>query len=775
MLKLSYLTCCIVVLSLILTGMTRAELVGWWKLDEISGTIASDSSGNGYNGTVTGDPQWVDGSIRGALLFNGDDSVILPGDGMGMTSEVGSVVFWFNYPDATLSDIKTLWWGGDSTAGNGMGPDNEMHVHIEQAGDNVWLGGEICFRLLHSPLVHLHSDPEKGGADSPGNSPVNPILINDGEWHLFVGIWGDADGNASMYLDTELIQQAEYSPISYPLTYMFLGQMGAGNRTYDGTLDDVKVYNHALSEEDIHNLTVEDVDQAWKLRPGNGEMEVHLDTKLMWNAGLIDRETGELYGEHHLYMGTDFNDVNSATVPMEILTDVNEYDPVLEYDTMYFWRIDEFSSLDPNSPVKGNVTSFTTRNFIVVEDFESYDDFPPNEVFMTWADGWDIPENGATSGHPAPDFVGGEHYMEDDIVHGGLFSLPFYYDNSVGMSEITRDLDASMRDWTKDDVITLTLFYYGDASNDAEPMYVALNGNAVVTNDDPLAARDNEWNQWDISLQEFADQGVVLSNVSSMSIGFGNKANPTAGGEGRVFFDDIRLYRSAPEDVEPEPEPVDPGTANLVAYYDFENDVQDNSGRGQHGTAMNDPIFIDGPAGYGRALRFDGLNDYVELPIGSAIASMDDITVACWADFSNEGGSFQRLWDFGVTPVADTDPNIYMFVTPRFAGNGQPRFAIMRLEEGEINITAPENLQSGWHHIAASIDSSTMTMKLYQDGRLIAEGETTLLPSDLGVTDRNWIGRSQWEADAYYQGSIDEFRIYNRALSVAELRFLAGK
>jgi hypothetical protein len=54
---------------------------------------------------------------------------------------------------------------------------------------------------------------------------------------------------------------------------------------------------------------------------------------------------------------------------------------------------------------------------------------------------------------------------------------------------------------------------------------------------------DTTWTQWDISLQEFEDQGVNLSNVSSMIIGFGNKNNPIAGGEGHVFFDDVRLYR----------------------------------------------------------------------------------------------------------------------------------------------------------------------------------------------------------------------------------------
>ena len=74
-------------------------------------------------------------------------------------------------------------------------------------------------------------------------------------------------------------------------------------------------------------------------------------------------------------------------------------------------------------------------------------------------------------------------------------------------------------------------------------MYVALNGNALITNDDANAALITEWTQWDIPLQLFADQGVNLTEVNTISIGFGNKSDPTHGGSGHVFFDDIGLYR----------------------------------------------------------------------------------------------------------------------------------------------------------------------------------------------------------------------------------------
>ena len=485
---------------------------------------------------------------------------------------------------------------------------------------------------------------------------------------------------------------------------------------------------------------------------------------------------------HNVYFGTDFNDVNDATLddPRDVLVSPSQTETtyqsadLLDYDVIYYWRIDDVNDLEPNSPWKGNVWSFTTVNYIVVDDFEDYNDYPPNEIFNTWVDGWGDPTNGSISGHPSPDFVGGEHYLEHEFVHGGDFSLPLYYDNSAGLSWATKTLTAD-KDWTVDDVITLSIFFYGDAQNEVVPMYVALDDYPIVTHPEPRAVMIAEWTRWDILLQDLADMGVNLTNISSITLGFGDKANPTPGGKGRVFFDDICLYRTQPEEYVPWPDSVNPGTNSLVAYYDFENDVQDNSGRGRHGTASHNLSYINGATGFGSAVELNGVNQYISLPIGSVIDASDNITVTCWANFSNTGGSYQRLWDFGVAPPAGTDPNSYMFVTPRSGGTGPLQFSITTGGNGaESGIQGPATLPPGWHHVAASIDSSTMTMRLYQDGKLVAEGETSSLPSDLGVTDQNYIGRSQWTADAYYNGAIDELRIYDRVLSEAEFLYLMG-
>jgi hypothetical protein len=171
---------------------------------------------------------------------------------------------------------------------------------------------------------------------------------------------------------------------------------------------------------------------------------------------------------------------------------------------------------------------------------ESYNDINEgepgsNRIYIAWADGFGDQTNGSVVGNANAPFA------EQTIVHGGLQSMPMSYDNAVGKSEATLTL-TSNRDWTVNGVTTLTIWYRGASANSAETLYVALNGGTAVTNDNPDAAQTASWTQWNIDLQAFADQGVNLANVNSITLGLGNRANPVAGGSGMMYFDDIRLY-----------------------------------------------------------------------------------------------------------------------------------------------------------------------------------------------------------------------------------------
>ncbi|MEA3227394.1 MAG: hypothetical protein U9Q07_15695, partial [Planctomycetota bacterium] len=260
---------------------------------------------------------------------------------------------------------------------------------------------------------------------------------------------------------------------------------------------------------------------------------------------------GDNAASHEVYFGTDEDAVRNATTASPQhkagkALGVEGYDPgKLDWDTAYYWRIDEINSGNANSPWKGGVWSFTTADFLVVDDFEDYNDFPPDEIWSTWIDGFGTATNGATAGYPDPDWAAGEHYVETGAIYGGEQSMPYLYDTDMKFSEATLTL-VYPRDWTENGVDTLALWFKGDSINVAAPMYVALNGTAIVYHDDPEVTRKTAWTEWKIPLQVFADQGVDLTNVNTISIGFGNKSNLQAGGSGTMFIDDIRLYRPAP-------------------------------------------------------------------------------------------------------------------------------------------------------------------------------------------------------------------------------------
>jgi hypothetical protein len=232
-----------------------AELVARYPLDEVSGTVAADITGNGFDAMVftASETPWVEGTIDGALQFAGTDSVVLPADVMGMTSNDGSVALWMNVAAGDLSSIYTIFWGGDNTTGGGFGPENEMHLHLEQGdGGTYWTGGELSFWVMADPAKHIYSDPAKGG--SAGTTPVDPTLLNDGEWHHVAATWGD--GFVNIYIDgvSAWGDTTYYNPTGYDLSHMYLGKMAGGGRTYIGKMDDVRIYKGVLSSVDIEDL-----------------------------------------------------------------------------------------------------------------------------------------------------------------------------------------------------------------------------------------------------------------------------------------------------------------------------------------------------------------------------------------------------------------------------------------------------------------------------------------------------------------------------------------
>jgi len=311
-----------------------------------------------------------------------------------------------------------------------------------------------------------------------------------------------------------------------------------GLTTYDpGPLEQAKTYYWRVDEFDaiatykgnVWSFTT--VGAVASLDPANGAVNVTQTPTLTWVPGLG--------ASHEVYFGAD-----AASLELKGSGNLGSesYDTgQLEWDTTYYWRVDEVNNAHADSPWTGPLWSFTTANFLIIDDMESYNDIDEgepgsNRIYLAWIDGFDSPTtNGSVVGNFNPPFA------EQTNVHGGLQSMPFAYDNAVGTSEATLTL-TSNRDWTVNGVDTLTIWYRGSSTNAAETMYVVLNGSANVDNDNPDAAQASRWTEWNIPLQAFADQGVNLGNVTSITLGL----RSVTGGAGSLLFDDIRLYAPAP-------------------------------------------------------------------------------------------------------------------------------------------------------------------------------------------------------------------------------------
>ncbi len=202
----------------------------------------------------------------------------------------------------------------------------------------------------------------------------------------------------------------------------------------------------------------------------------------------------------------------------------------------------------------------------------------------------------------------------------------------------------------------------------------------------------------------------------------------------------------------------------LVAFYRFDETsgvtAADSSGNGWTATLAGGAGFSGGLQG--NAATMNGTGEYVSLP-GGIESGLTSFSICAWV---NLGASTQwsRIFDFG------TGTTTYMFLTPN--GGAGLRFGITTGGNGqEQQLNGPALATGSWQEVAVTLGGSTGT--LYVNGAAVAQNTSmTLNPASLGTTTHNWLGRSQFAVDPYLDGQLDDVRIYDRALSAAEVQAL---
>ena len=512
--------------------------------------------------------------------------------------------------------------------------------------------------------------------------------------------------------------------------------------------------------------------------PPDDAKNVSIDTVLKWSPGCAAQK-------HLVYFGTTLADVNESAAAVTNPAqpqDFNSFDPSgLELSKTYYWRIDEVNNADDNSPWNGDIWSFTTTDHIIVDNFESYDRFT---IYDTWL-------------QIAEAYI----YLakQPDPVHKCRQAMAFrYYYDPLFYSEAAHTFSPA-KDWTSAGVKELELYFYGKADNDTDAqMYLELddgNVNEIL----PYIGDANEigresWQPWRVDLQNL---DVNLSNVERISIGFMNGTSESLGtGVGIVFFDDIRLYPSMCleanktdadfngdcvvdfQDVKemarnwldkgynvyPVAVPNDP-----VAWYKFDGNTNDSAGSIQ-GKPHGRPNYVEGV--YGQAISFDGYEDSVEITAS-----------ANWFLKINTGITI-AFWQYGTPSPHHTDTlccsnYAYNIYDPAISINlgcwkspgkynwdcGRPWSFDSRLSG---NHQYKDEWSGRWNHWAFTKDVETGKMQIFLNGvlydsRIGAKSPISAITSfEIGS---GWYGG--------YDGLIDDFRIYDYALSQAEIAYAA--
>ncbi len=253
--------------------------------------------------------------------------------------------------------------------------------------------------------------------------------------------------------------------------------------------------------------------ETYSPEPANGRTEVPRDVVLSWRPGIYA-------DKHNVYFGTVFDDVNQASTanPLDVLVSENQdaltyaLPGLLEFGQTYYWRVDEVNAPPDLVVYKGDVWSFTTVNFLVVDDFESYNDLDPtdpnsNRIFSTWIDGYGTTTNGSIVGYENPPFA------EQSIVHGGEQSMPFFYNNNMKYSEAERALSGSASDWTREGVERLSLWFRG------YPAYVGSFVEAPAGTYTMTGSGADIWDnadQFHFAFKEITGAGTIIAKVESL-------------------------------------------------------------------------------------------------------------------------------------------------------------------------------------------------------------------------------------------------------------------
>jgi hypothetical protein len=478
--------------SFVTTASGDPNLVGWWQFE---GNYL-DISGNENHGRPINDANIATTTTR---PYSGQTSVV----NLNGTDEC--VYIPYSASLDIYNKVTISMWAYTTTTGattdrfiSKGGWNNVCYTfRLEGAGRTIQWRGTSAGNFLRST------------GSFPTNQWVHVAITFD---------VNDPGNNQKIYINGQLdAENRSTNPLTRNLYYVAIGGRDGAAHMWAGMIDDVRIYNRALTASEVQIVMTGDPNVARDPMPADRSTpDQEHATPLSWKAGANA-------ARHDVYFGTSAGAVQNAAPsdPMGVYwgrQSAATYAPpvAVQWGQTYYWRIDEVNEIHPDSPWKGRVWSFTVADYLIVDDFEGYDDFC-NRIFYAWKEGWGYsaePACGVTAynGNGTGSTVGNLEppFAERTIIHSGIQAMPFGYDNSAGTnySESGRTF-ATAQDWTINGVKALTLWFRGNPA-----AFLASAGKYTMS-----ASGADIWgtaDQFRFAFKQLSGNGSIVARVLSV-------------------------------------------------------------------------------------------------------------------------------------------------------------------------------------------------------------------------------------------------------------------
>lgn len=738
-------------------------MVAYWDMEEGSGQIVKDKSSNGNDGVLgastsadTNDPAFAPGITSAgengnSLRFDGNNDYVNAGNASSLqiTGNL-SVGIWVQTSDVPIIAKRLI------------SKDNASSIRSWAL--QMTNTGTVAFYVWRGGVIQ--------------SSGVSSVSINDGKWHYVMGV---NDGtNLMLYVDGIKCASATVGgAIDNAAVNVFIGSrsaLTAGGMTMNGSLDEARIYNRAISDEEIrrlYNLNRPALDLRFAEGSGSATKDISLN-----------KSVGVVYGTNGMVTAA-----TSTTIS----------------DSAKSWAVNEWADesvtiiYGTGAGQTRTIVSNTVTDLTISAAWATTPD-TTSAYSVTSKKEWAVGKSDT-----AIDFDGADDYVD----MGDIFRPSRTNNRTYSFWVNPRSLSSPAS----------TVFNVGNSNSNTNgnAQFYFTNTGAVTVNYEFATAPSkyefagagpnlNIWTHYEMTMDvsnasntvvKIYRNGILVGSITqaratstqinaTLTLGASTSVNNTKTNFFNGLIDDFKVYEYKRSESEIRQDyngnlAARLGKNNqrldwgLVGYWDMEEGrgqtIKDKSGNGNDGTLgssaasdVSDPVFAAGfnSGGFGgSALKFDGTNDYVNVGNGSSLQITGDLSVGMWIKVDENPSVSKRL--------ISKDDFSQSSWTMQLNNLGRVVFNVWR--GGVMQSSAFSNpITDGlWHYVMGVNDGASLS--IYVDG-IKRSTASTGGSIDLSNTNVAIGSKSGTPATTSIKALIDETRIYNRALSEDEIRQL---